>query len=383
MIQVYERKAKCCGCAACYSKCPVQAIRMEEDEEGFLYPLIDPEKCIDCGQCRAVCPVIQRETAAFTESLQCAYAARSRNEDTLRLSSSGGVSYELARHVLSEGGRVAGAVWGPNFQVQHAVIDQEKGLAGLQGSKYVQSTIGEVFTEILSLLQKGETVLFTGTPCQVEGLLSFLPRKFQNLITQDLICHGVPSPKIWDQYLRESGYQETAKDISFRDKESGWEHSSFSVRTAKGKKLIPLYENAYTYFFLENFSLRPICFACPFKTEKKVSDLTCADLWGMREILPNPPTDDKGMSLVIANTARGKAFLNEIEDQLTLESCDYNKAVQGNLMMVKSVAHQPLRERFFQDAGKETLKKCFRKYKPKDPLLLAIKKKAYHVLKNR
>ena len=115
MIQVYERKAKCCGCAACYSKCPVQAIRMEEDEEGFLYPLIDPEKCIYCGQCRAVCPVIQRETAAFTESLQCAYAARSRNEDTLRLSSSGGVSYELARHVLSEGGRVAGAVWGPNF----------------------------------------------------------------------------------------------------------------------------------------------------------------------------------------------------------------------------------------------------------------------------
>ena len=201
MEQVLPR-VKCTGCHACYSVCPRNAITMEMDEEGFLYPRIDQNKCINCSLCRGACPVLSIDTVEMENPIKTCYAACAKNRDERRTSSSGGVFSAIARQVINEGGFVCGALFDEQLTLQHKVIQTESGLMRIKGSKYIQSKIGDSFITIKELLSSGRKVLFCGTPCQVAGLKSFLKSDPDNLLTIDLICHGVPSPGLFNKYLQ-------------------------------------------------------------------------------------------------------------------------------------------------------------------------------------
>lgn len=377
-----NRKEDCCGCSSCQQICPKSAIEMTFDEEGFLYPYIHEEKCIDCGLCDKACPVIHTSDHQ-TDSLRLAYASRSTDAVALANSTSGALSYELARYIIRDGGVVFGACYGKNNCVEHQRIDSEDQLCRIQGSKYVQSNISDTFNEAKHLLECGRSVLFTGTPCQIEGLKAFLKKDHDKLFTQDLICHGTPSPKLWTKYLIETDYLEYDY-LAFRGKINGigWENCPAFIAQNRGERITEFFQkNHFCFFFLQNYSLRPICFECPFKSGYKKSDITCADLWGIDDILPDYNHDDKGMSLVIANTKKGQELLDRLHasERISRTPVSYDKAIEHNMMALRSVKKPELREQFFKDISHMTFKKAYKKYKPKEPLILKVKKKLYPI----
>ena len=213
MIEVTD-KSMCCGCSACAGVCPVQCITMTADSEGFKYPIADPNICVSCGKCEQVCPMTSVETASEKK----AYAVRVTQYE--QDSSSGGVFSALAEKVLCEGGVVFGAAFDDGLRLQHIKVDDSSMLGHLRGSKYVQSDVGDIYRQVKDELSEGRKVLFSGTPCQVAGLHNFLGKDYPELFTVDLACHGVPSPKVWDRYVREKG--DGLLGVKFRDKSDGW-----------------------------------------------------------------------------------------------------------------------------------------------------------------
>ena len=314
MIEI-KKKYQCCGCSACVQKCPKQCISLEEDCEGFLYPIVDKINCIDCGLCEKVCPVLSQEEAR--EPLKV-YATKNNNDYIRRQSSSGGIFTLLAEQIINVGGVVFGARFDENWEVKHDFTETIEGLFAFRGSKYVQSRMEDNYVKAEAFLKQGRKVLFSGTPCQIVGLKRFLRKEYDNLLTVDFICHGVPSPGIWRQYLKETIERMSSKgsrdkicieNISFRDKSAGWKKFSFALRLSAtsrsgDKKIISLCEqfpqNVYMKGFLANTYLRPSCYYCPSKSGKSGSDVTLADFWGIQNIYPELD-DDKGMNLLILN----------------------------------------------------------------------------------
>ena len=231
IIDVVGCKEECSGCHACFNACPVKAIEMCPDAEGFLYPIIKKEKCINCDRCKKVCPALIRFTP-FSESL--AYAAYAQDDKELMTSSSGGVFAVLARETIQKGGVVCGAAFDTKFQLRHIIVETEDKLVELKGTKYVQSEIGTVYWDIKNILLSGRQVLFSGTPCQIVGLKSFLNQEYDNLLCLDLICHGVPSQKVFRRYLDELADTSIVK-MTFRDKSLGMSNSTLKYETADGK----------------------------------------------------------------------------------------------------------------------------------------------------
>lgn len=233
MIQILD-KEKCVGCHACYSCCPLQCIAMEEDSEGFRYPQVDRDVCINCKKCEEVCPVIQKPV--LHDFSEISIAAYSKDEQIRNSSSSGGVFSVLAQIVLKHGGVVFGAAFDSNFQVHHIMVDSIDGLEKLRGSKYVQSRIENTFKEAKKILKSGRKVYFSGTPCQIDGFKNYLGREYDNLITQDIICHGVPAPLVWGRYLDSvrEGLNSEVKHVTFRDKALGWRKYSVKIEGANG-----------------------------------------------------------------------------------------------------------------------------------------------------
>lgn len=345
MIQL-NHKYDCCGCSACVQRCPKQCISMSEDEEGFLYPHIDTSTCIDCGLCVKVCPVINQ--AEPRQPKEC-YAAYNLDENVRRESSSGGVFSLLAEKVIREGGIVFGATWNDRWQVVHTYTDNIDGLAQFRGSKYIQSIIGESYKKAESFLKDGRKVLFSGTPCQITGLRLFLRKDYENLITVDFICHGVPSPGVFRWYLQEElneiAHQSNKntvsfptihsipkgdvhcpdglelKGIRFRDKCIGWKKYSFALdlakATADGEKIQfsfskDLYKNPYLRGFLWNLYLRPSCHFCKAKSLSSGADMTIGDFWGVESVVKKY-NDDKGVSCVLANSPKALSILDNID----------------------------------------------------------------------
>ena len=239
MIHI-EEKSKCCGCNACVQRCPKHCIAMREDEEGFLYPIIDESSCINCGLCEKVCPVLNQGEERKPLKV---YAAKNRNEEIRMQSSSGGIFTLLAEQIIQEGGVVFGARFDENWDVIHDYTETIDGLASFRGSKYVQSRVGETYKQAESFLKQGRKVMFAGTPCQISGLKLFLCKDYENLLTVDFICHGVPSPGVWRKYLEEliarqgggknsvlSHPNELITHIEFRNKRLGWKKYSFALR---------------------------------------------------------------------------------------------------------------------------------------------------------
>lgn len=354
MINIID-KHKCCGCAACISICPKNCISTSKDIEGFLYPIVDAGKCIDCGVCEKVCPVLH---PVKNEEEPLVYAAINNNEVVRMQSSSGGIFTLIAEFVLDRGGVVFGACFDSDWNVVHDYTETKEGLAKFRGSKYVQSNVGNSFSMVKTFLDSGREVLFSGTPCQVAGLKNYLRKPYSNLLTADLVCHGVPSPEVWRKYLQETIYRvymikdrkmevcpsEYISDISFRAKDNGWKNYNIKIQFKNGKILmIPAFENLYMNVFLSDLSLRPSCYNCPAKFNNMQSDITLADFWGVNKINPNID-DDKGCGLVIIHHMEKLIFLFGQKCQLLLQ--DFGLVVKYNPSILDSV-NEPLNRNLF------------------------------------
>ena len=277
MLEI-ENKEKCSGCHACYSVCPTKAIEMVKDEKGFKYPVIDQPKCVNCHLCEKTCPIINKK---IVDNEPKAYSCYNKNNEVRSKSSSGGIFTLIASKILEKNGVVFGASFNNKFMVEHIYVEKEEELYKIRGSKYLQSIIGDSYKQAKKFLEEGRYVLFTGTPCQIEGLLSYLNKDYENLITQDIICHGVPSPKVWNKYLeyREKEDGEIPLEINFRSKENGWKNYNLKFRYNGHEYKNNQNTDKYMQAFLKNVSLRESCYNCSFKKINRLSDITLADFW--------------------------------------------------------------------------------------------------------
>lgn len=309
MINITD-KHFCSGCSACAQSCPKYCIKLCEDEEGFLYPKVDIAECIDCKLCEKVCPFLNNSDERKPQSVE---AAINPDLNTRLASSSGGVFLLLAEYIIKKGGVVFGARFNDQWEVVHDYTDNIEGLAAFRGSKYVQSEIGSSYKEAKRFLDEGRTVLFSGTPCQINALKRYLRKEYSNLYTVDVVCHGVPSPKIWNDYLRHiNPNNESIQSINMRDKSRSWSKYSYRINS----KQAPLYDDYaansdYLRMYINGFSVRPSCFNCPVKRGKSHSDITLADAWGIQEVYPEM-NDEKGVSVVCLNSDAGVNLYNAI-----------------------------------------------------------------------
>ena len=356
MVSIQDNK-DCCGCNACVQRCPKQCITMVEDSEGFLYPKVDREHCVDCGLCNRVCPVINQ--GIIGQPIEV-YAAKNPHEEIRRQSSSGGIFTMLAEYTIDNGGVVFGAAFNEKWEVEHNYTETKEGISAFRGSKYVQSRIGETFTQVETFLKQGREVLFSGTPCQIAGLKLFLGKDYENLLTVDIICHGVPSPKVFRDFLDESlenasrQYHVATNDIlidhiSFRDKSCGWRAYQFVLNVHIKGMQIPLFaektsKNPYLRGFSSNLYLRPSCYDCPTKELKSGSDITIADYWGIEHYKPELD-DNKGISAILVNTRKGKEVVSKLNVELYILT--YESIRQYNASIYYSPQISSKRKEFF------------------------------------
>lgn len=351
MIIIKDKK-ECCGCSACAQRCPKQCISMHRDAEGFLYPNVDESECIDCGLCERVCPVINQ----YDKREPLSVSAAKNTDDAVRMqSSSGGLFTLLAEQTIGQGGVVFGARWDAEWNVRHDYAETKEGIVFFRGSKYLQSVIGDSYRRTEMFLKEGRKVMFTGTPCQISGLRHFLCKDYDNLLAVEVICHSVPSPGVWQQYLQEKlcslkWNKSDFRHISFRDKTTGWKSYSFAMENRNGDKYTELGgKNAFMRGFLADLYTRPSCHACPAKLLKSGSDITLGDFWGIESLMPELD-DDKGASAVIAITERGKKALHDLE--LQLHALPYEELTKRNPALVRSVGVSKDREKFFKEDGR-------------------------------
>lgn len=378
MIKI-EDKSKCCGCTACASKCPKDAIEMIEDENGFKYPVINEEKCVNCGLCEKVCPILTNKKISNKPK---AYACINKDEEIRKDSSSGGVFSLLAEYVLENNGVVFGAAFDEEFKLKHICIDSKEDLFKLRTSKYLQSYIGDTYKEAQRFLESGKIVLFTGTPCQIEGLKSFLVKDYDNLYTQDIICHGVPSPKVWNKYKehRRKIDNDMPKEINFRNKDNGWH--KFNLKFTYNNKSYSKNQNEDIYMrcFLSNLCLRDSCYNCSFKKYNRLSDITLADYWGVEHIHPEID-DNKGISLVIINSSKGDKLFEAIKNKCNIKETDIDQAIKYNQSFICSVRNNKNRNNFFEELDTNEFDKLIKKYVKQPNIIKKVLRKVKIIAK--
>lgn len=385
MIKI-EDKSRCNGCYACYSICPQHCIEMKEDNEGFLYPMINQEKCTNCNKCENVCPILNNKTEKISD-IPIGYAAYNKDE-TIRLkSSSGGIFSAFAQWILNQEGIVIGAAMTENCKsVHHITVDKIQDLEVLRGSKYIQSSIEDTYIKTKHELESGRKVLFTGTPCQVGGLLSYLGKDYENLYTQDLICHGVPSPLVWRKYaeMRETQYLAKLRQIYFRHKKNGWKKFSLSLKFSNGRIYCKsLDQDLFLRGFLQNLYLRPSCYNCVYKTINRQSDITLADFWGINQLHPEMD-DDKGISFIWAHTEKGKQLIKSINDLIIMLEVPIEDAIKFNSAAVKSVLLNSRKMDFFNRLPNQNIYKLinqFVKYSTKQRIRCVLSNIKHKLLK--
>lgn len=398
MIDIKD-KSNCCGCAACVQRCPKQCISMVEDNEGFLYPKVDTQVCIDCGLCEKVCPVINQNKERIPLSV---FAAVNPDEQIRRESSSGGIFTMLAEKTIAKGGVVFGVKFNKDWMPEFGYAETMEEIAPFRGSKYVQAIVGNAYKKAEEFLKAGHEVLFSGTSCQIAGLKKFLRKDYENLLTVDIICHGVPSPKVWNMYLEETcsklmktrtdgkksvvsaqggEYKSCIETISFRSKINGWKKYSFllkqNIPTCDGKNtdvfLENVQKNIYLRAFLSDMILRPSCYSCPAKAGKSGSDLTLADYWGIYTLVPELD-DDKGVSAITANNERGESLMKSLG--IRLYEAPLEDLVHKNPAFAKSTKMPANRNEFFKEDGKGVYEKT------KILCRVPLKKKITRIIKN-
>lgn len=343
-------KDLCVGCGSCAAICPQQCIRMSADSEGFRHPSIDIDRCVSCLCCEQACPLLQ-DAPEYPGTT--AYAVKNREESVRLKSSSGGVFTALAELVLAKGGCVCAARYDAEFEVIHDFAYSISEIAPFRGAKYSQSSAERCFPEIKSLLQEGRIVLFVGTPCQTAGLSTFLGKDDPNLILVDMICHGVPSPKVWHRYLQarqnadSNGGQIVSVDL--RSKATGWSRYAYSVdigyqdgshyRVSQGR-------DPFMRGFVQNLYLRQSCSHCSFKGNHRRSDLTLGDYWGIWEQHPDFD-DNRGVSLLLVHSRKGEIIWNVVREQMSCIPVTLEDAFNNNPSALISFSAHAMREHFF------------------------------------
>ena len=333
-MELVNNKYNCTGCGCCEKLCPNSAIKMKEDEKGFLYPEIINKYCTNCGICKKNCPNIEEKIDNREIEI---YAMKNKDNQIRETSSSGGIFWEYASIILKNNGVVFGAAYNELHEVEHIKVENIEELYKLQGSKYVQSIIKNTYNEAGEFLKKGREVLFSGTPCQIEGLKNFLNKKKidnSKLYTCDIICHGVPSPKVFKDYLKdlEQKYNSKIKKINFRYKEDNYTQN-IKIDFCDGERYISNYfKDDYFYkLFLNDFILREACFECKYTSFNRVADITIGDFWGIEKSIKNFD-DKKGVSLVLINTSKGKEIYEKIKDKFEIEKTCKENCIQDNLV---------------------------------------------------
>lgn len=356
----------CCGCTACKSVCGHQAITMKPDSLGFLYPHVDLSKCVECGLCEKVCSFNDNYTTPDNFKLPIPYGVRLRDKENLMKSRSGGAFVAFSDWVLKEGGIIYGAGFDKDFKIIHKKAISAKERDELRGSKYVQSDLRDTFRSIKEELSAGNWVLFSGTGCQVAGLKSFLPDKLKNkLITVDIVCHGVPSPFIWQDFKSyiENKFHNKIIEVDFRNKQLyGWRShkETFKLENPKNKKIKIYTGSLFTDLFYKHIMLRPSCGNCHFCNTRRPGDLTLADFWGWEKTDPSFNADDKGASLVLVNTPKGERLFNEVRDQFETIEPKLEDCLQTHLR--KPTILNPLSEAFRRDYEDKGFQFVIKKY---------------------
>ena len=358
MIQI-DKKENCTGCSACAMICPKACITMQSDEEGFRYPQVNEKECIHCELCVKTCPElnhVQRPEPIKIVGL------KNRNGKMAMESASAGVSAALCDFIVQHNGVVAGAVYNEDFSVSHVILSDAKELPRLNSSKYQQSNINHIYKDIRSLLKQEKTVLFIGTPCQVAGLKHFLQKDYPNLYTCDLICHGVPSPKVFQSYLHfiEKKYKRKTASINMRDKTLGWNTPGIRIQFTDEYSIFRNKEtNLFNGIYSVHYATRPSCHACLYANMKREGDLTIGDFWGIEKRHPDF-FDKHGVSLVLINTEKGEKLLNEILPQFEWIISNKDECMQPNLAF--PAPQSPVHEKFFQDFNKYDFETIAKKY---------------------
>lgn len=373
MIKITEKK-RCCGCSACKNACPVNAIEMKADEEGFLYPNVDIEKYIQCGLCEKVCPVLNNEKYKKSEISPKAYIFRVNDKETLRTSNSGGFFTPISEYVLKNNGVVFGVGYDKDFKVIHKMVEEKSKIKELTGSKYVQSDIGDKFKKAKEYLMEGKLVLFSGTPCQIAGLKSFLVKDYENLITVDVVCHGTPSPELWKKYIeyQEKKYKSKLKEARFRNKTYGYHSATMKLVFENNKEY---YGSARIDYMLKGFyegiCSRPSCYDCAFKSRTHCSDFTIFDSWNINKLVPNLKDDNKGYTNVFVNSKKGLELMNELKGVTKYEVDDIDKMIKLDGKMVENCKipnknrkefYRELNEKNYEDVMKKFLKVTYKDY---------------------
>lgn len=351
----------CCGCGACAAACNMKCIAMIQDTEGFLYPLTDENCCIECGACKKVCPML---LIPHQGQPPAAFAAWNRDAAVRAESSSGGIFSALMQRTLQQGGIVIGAAFDSTMTLRHQSAQDEAESHKFRGSKYLQSIIGDVYREVQEHLKQNRHVLFSGTPCQIAGLYTFLGSDHNKLLTCDLVCHGVPSPKVFTAYKENLERRHNAKvrKIDFRSKDSGWKRFSVSLsfdNDTEYRRVVT--DDPFMFGYLRDTYLRPSCHTCRFSRIPRVADITLGDFWGVGDHHPEWD-DDRGTSLILVQTAKGLDAFAAIRDALVVHDADLDLAIRSNPCICTSVSPKPNRAAFFCDLERIPFERVIKKY---------------------
>ena len=379
-IILFEEKSECCGCGTCSAVCPRNAIKMVEDEYGFLYPSIDSNKCISCHTCQKKCPL--KSNLEEKSKIKKVFVGATTDDKMIRKSASGGIFTTIAKKFILNEGIVVGCTMFKDkdrFKVKHIIIDNLEDLNLIQGSKYIQSNIMDIFRCVKENLKLNKKILFSGTACQIAALYSYLgTTNNEYLYCIDIICHGVPSEKMFNDYIK---YTENRKKISiseynFRDKSITWKHcGKIKYYNKLGRTLNELFipqMSSFYKLFLDRYIFRDSCYKCHFANSNRVSDITLGDFWGIEEEFPEVLLENggkldkkKGISFICVNSQKGKDMLNLIMSDISIYDSDYYKAAKHNTQLLKPMDKPKLREKVlleYKKYGYSGINKFYKKY---------------------
>lgn len=348
MIEIKD-KTKCCGCSACAMSCPTAAIKMDSDEQGFLYPKVNKKECIHCNKCDYVCPILKPKTEK--PFLQRAYLLQHKDKSILMDSASGGAFSAIAETILDKDGVVFGAAYDSNFNVVHACVDNKNELNRFRNSKYVQSELQDSFKQIKNYISDGRYVLFSGTPCQVEGLLNYIGKESELLFTADVVCHAVPSPSVWREYIK-SLNDDSITNLRFRDKDKyGYLYSQFKIESKKQTRFEGVEKNWMLRAFFSEICNRPSCYECSFKKKYRRSDFTMWDCFDLEEFSNSNVLDQKsGISRLIVHSPKAISMINDVLEKCIFEEISVDNALHYDAKeMFESVKKNDKYDLFWQD----------------------------------
>lgn len=331
-------KESCCGCGACVNACPFDAISYDKDEYGFIVPKVNSERCVSCGKCIQVCPYRNLVPSYESDFSPVTYAATNIDSDVVKNSSSGGIFFSLAQSVIEKSGVVFGAIMDSSFNVHHAQAETILELASFQKSKYVQSFLDDTYSKVKSFLLNERFVLFSGTPCQVAGLHSFLRnKKYDNLLTVEVVCHGVPSQDLFNDYLKSlESKVGKIKEYSFRYKSKSANGMKWysSYLTEKKRYIRNWPEDSFNYYYMQSLVYRDSCYTCKFASARRNADITLCDYWHWNNLHKKDFKDGSSVSGIIVNTPKGSDFLNRISTKFKLVKSDFEYLSSHNSCLI-------------------------------------------------